>query len=194
MQECVLLEIRRRPQRASFHQGRAQHRQACLTEKAASNLTGLTRRTRDHRVRIHAELLGRRTRCDNPQFDARMAALEVRHAGNNPAHREGRQHRYAQEPRRRRTGLQALRYCRQAIERSASFGEQIRPHLSQNRAAAGAQKETNVKSVFEQTYLPADSAMCNVQLFRSSREAAEPRSGFEGFNRVQGRQARSGHT
>ncbi len=101
MEECVLPEIRRRPQRASFHQVRAQHRQACLAEKAVSNPTGLTRGARDHRVHIHAELLGRRARCDNPQFHARMAALEVRHARNEPAHRKSRQRRYAKQSRRR---------------------------------------------------------------------------------------------
>jgi hypothetical protein len=86
-----------------------------------------------------------RARCDNPQVYARMSALEVGHARNEPAHRESRHRRYAQDARRRRTSLQALRHCRQAMERRAS---QIRPHPGQHRVAAGAEKETNAKSVF----------------------------------------------
>jgi hypothetical protein len=60
--------------------------------------TGLPRRARDHGIDIHAELLGRRARGDNPQFQARVIALEVREAGNKPAHREGRQRRYVEQP------------------------------------------------------------------------------------------------
>ena len=75
----------------------------------------------------------------------------------------------------------------------AGFGEQVRPHLRQNRVAAGAQKETGAKPVFEEANLSANCAVGYVELGRGPREAAKPRGGFEGFDRIQGRQPRSGH-
>src|SRR6476659_8585325 len=75
----------------------AQHRQAYFAEKSRSNPTELPRWARDHGIDIHAELLGRRARGDNPQFQARVIALEVGEAGNKPAHREGRQRRYVEQ-------------------------------------------------------------------------------------------------
>jgi hypothetical protein len=114
--------------------------QACLAKKSRSNPTGLSRRVRDHGIDIHAELLGRRARGDNPQFQARVIALEVREAGNKPAQREGRQRRYVVQPAGSRAVLHPPRYNRQTIKCRAGFGGQLRPRLGRHGVTAGAQK------------------------------------------------------
>ena len=187
MKERVPLEIRRRPQQAFSHQVRAQHRQACFGEKSLSNPTGLLRRPRNHDIDIHAELLGRRARGDNPQFQARMNALEVGEAGNKPAHREGRQRRYVKQPTGSRAVLHPPRHSCQMIKCRAGFGEQLRARLGGHGVTAGAQEKGNAEPIFEQADLPAHGPMGDVELFRRAGEAAEPCGSLEGLDRIQRR-------
>jgi hypothetical protein len=132
-------EICRCSQRQFSHQLGAQNRQACLTEEPVSNPTGLPRRARDHSIDIHAELLDRRARGHNPQFQARMNALEVGEAGNKPAHREGRQRRYVEQPTGSRAVLRrhdgTARFAAALVaEQSHSFPDNLVALLSQLRA------------------------------------------------------------
>ena len=113
-----------------------------------------------------------------------MITLEFGKARDQPAHRESRQSRYPQQPRRRHGLAQALRHSRQAIECRTGFGEQLRPHLRRHRISAGAQKQPRAKPILEQANLPADGTMGDVELLCGAREAAEPGGGFEGFERV----------
>jgi hypothetical protein len=80
-------------------------------------------RSRDHGVDVHAELLGRGARRNNPQFQTGMITLEFGKARDQPAHRGGRQGRYPQHPRGRCGVAQTLRHSCQAIERRADLAE-----------------------------------------------------------------------
>ena len=107
--------------------------------------------SRDHGVDVHAELLGRGARRNNPQFQTGMITLEFGKARDQPAHRESRQGRYPQHPRGRCGIAQTLRHSCQSIERRTDLGEQIRPRLGRRCVAAGAQKQPGAKPILEQS-------------------------------------------
>jgi hypothetical protein len=187
MKQRVPFQICRCPQRQFFHQVGAQNRQACLTEEPASNPTGLPRRARDYSIDIHAELLDRRARGHNPQFQARVIALEFGEAGNKPAHREGRQRRYLEQPTGSPSVLHPLRHSGQTIKCRAGLGEQLRPRLGGRGVTAGAQEKANAEPLFEQADLAAHGPMGDVELVRRMGEAAEPCGSLEGLDRIQRR-------
>ena len=116
-----------------------------------------------------------------------MIALEVREAGNKPAHREGRQRRYVEQPAGSRAVLHLPRHNRQTIKCRAGFGEQLRPRLGRHGVTAGAQEKANAEPIFEQADLPAHGPMGDVELFRRAGEAAEPGGSLEGLDRIQRR-------
>jgi hypothetical protein len=140
--------------------------------------------SRDHGVDIHAELLGRGARRNNPQFQTGMITLEFgKGAGSASASRKSARPIPAASARPMRVA-QTLRHSCQSIERRTDLGEQIRPRLGRRCVAAGAPKQPGASPNLEQAHLSADSTMGNAELRSGVRKAAEPGGGFESFDRV----------
>ena len=184
MEQRVLRKIRRRAQRAFFHQAGAQKWQVRFAEKPAANPTGLARRSRDDDIDIHAELFGRRARSEDPRFQRRMFPLKLGQTRNEPAHREGRKRRYVKHSAGN-TALDTQRGTRQPVERGPGFGQEIRPGPRRHGVTAGAQEEAGAEPFLQQTNLPAYRAVCQAELGRRFTIAVRARGDFEGAKGIE---------
>ena len=77
--------------------------------------------------------------------------------------------------------------------KKAGFAEQIGSRLRWHRIPAGAHEQPGTEPILEQAHLSADGPMRDVELPCGVREAAQASGGFEGFDRIQRRQAGSNH-
>ena len=119
--------------------------------------------------------------------------LKFGEARDEPAHREGRQGGHAKGAAGWRAALDTQRSTRQPVERWACFGQKILPGPRRHGIPARAHKKLSPEPILEQTDLPADGAMGDVEFFCSAGEAAEPCSSLEDLDRIQWRQARADH-
>ena len=90
--------------------------------------------------------------------------LKFGKARDQPAHREGRQCRHAKGASGLRAALDTQRSTCQPVERWTCFGQKILAGPCRHGIPARAHKKSSPEPILEQTDLPADGAMGDVEL------------------------------